>query len=634
MLQTAGMVERELWSEIFRRRFPATGRVGRTRARLLSWCIAALVLGAIGGVRTGNAALPKRLVLLLDGVAYRDVKALQAGLTYLDPHGRQFTRRGFHEGYFPASRLISTFPSASDVAWTEIFGNRPTPGYQRTYFCQATAGAVFRNGVTTSMEYELQMNWQLESNVRRAFGYLHPQWTFEYEARNLLKNFLQATNGIETFYGMMRASDDAQHTSGDIFALMCFLEAELQKVCATYRAREGRDLEILILSDHGNNHAGPGKRVAVRSFLRAAGYRVADHIQNPKDVVLPTVGIQNWVELHCAPAEIAKLVELLPDLEGVDCFTAQVAGRPHEFLVVNSRRERARIEWNPSTKSYRYAPERGDPLGYQPVLASLAEKNRMDAHGFAAADEWLRETMTHRYPLAPERIVRGHTALSLNPASILISLAPGYVHSSWLLSQLSSIIRLGGTHGSLDDLSSNGVLLSNFAPTIDTSTTRVAALYDGFRGLRNPRGSQRGAEWIYGDVQAKAAVARNAVDEFCSAFPGETPLLRVWTPGFTDANDAATLEVTLAPAGRMLRPHLRRGDPLPADDGEQRFTLSHSLVDRHRSDGERVYELPEGLVLEPQKDYRIRGRINSPERNTPVFEFTFPTDRRGRPVVR
>jgi len=76
---------------------------------------------------TSIAALPRRLVLLVDGVSYRDMKALQEGITYKDSKGRQFHRQGFHQGYFPVSRIISTFPSASDVAWTEIFGNRPLP---------------------------------------------------------------------------------------------------------------------------------------------------------------------------------------------------------------------------------------------------------------------------------------------------------------------------------------------------------------------------------------------------------------------------------------------------------------------------------------------------------------------------
>src|SRR5215472_4373084 len=87
----------------------------RRRSRRLL-CLASVVL-VLALPMPGRAALPKRLVLALDGVAYRDMTALQAGVTYTDLKGRQFHRQAFNEGYFPVSRMISTFPSASDVAW-------------------------------------------------------------------------------------------------------------------------------------------------------------------------------------------------------------------------------------------------------------------------------------------------------------------------------------------------------------------------------------------------------------------------------------------------------------------------------------------------------------------------------------
>jgi len=37
----------------------------------------------------------------------------------------------------------------------------------------------------------------------------------------------------------------------------------------------------------------------------------------------------------------------------------------------------------------------------------------------------------------------------------------------------------------LDDINSTGVLLSSFAPTTDTSTSRAAALFNGFKGRPN-----------------------------------------------------------------------------------------------------------------------------------------------------
>src|SRR5215469_4356097 len=131
-------------------------------SKYVSWFVTLFVF-AVSAIPTPcRAALPRRLVLLLDGVSYRDMKALQQGVTYKDIHGRQFHRQAFNEGYFPVSCLISTFPSISDPSWSEILGNQPPPGYQRTYFSTSRNLEVSLNGVTSSEEYEKQMTWQME----------------------------------------------------------------------------------------------------------------------------------------------------------------------------------------------------------------------------------------------------------------------------------------------------------------------------------------------------------------------------------------------------------------------------------------------------------------------------------------
>jgi len=580
-----------------------------------------------------DSSLPGRLVILIDGVAYRDVVALQSGITYTNARGRQATRQAFHEGYFPVSRLISTFPSASDVAWSEILGNRPLPGYQRTYLCAATGELIRQNGVTTSMEYELQMHWELESGIRRALGYVYPSSTFRHEVGELVQAFLESAGGSDAFYGMIRASDDAQHTTGDILKLLCFLDRQLQKLCALYRAVEGHDLEILMLSDHGNNHAGAGKRVQVRSYLKRAGYHLTDAIRNPEDLVLPTVGIQNWVEINCAPGEIGKLALMLAELEGVDVVTARLPGPAGHFLVLNGEGDRALIVADPGRDSYRYEVQRGDPLGYAPVVAALTERGCFEESGFASAQAWTEATMAHRYPLAPERIVRGHTRLALNPAPLLISLENGYIHSSWMLKQLSSLMRMGGTHGGLDDLCSTGSLLSNFEPTRDTSARQVARQFDGFRGLRDPREGEQGGEWIYRDIQALAAVARGQLDWQHTLLPESAPLLRVWTPVFSGLQAGASLEVTLRPERRFSSPRIRRSDPVPSRPPIQHLTLDQPLAFQETCDYERVYLLPDAVVLDSLETYRIRGSVDLRGRNTQVFEFTFHTDSQGLPLV-
>jgi hypothetical protein len=604
---------------------------------------------------TGIAALPKRLIICLDGISYRDMKALQAGVTYKDTHGIQFHRQAFHQGYFPVSRLISTFPSTSDVAWTDIFGDRPLPGYQRTYFSEAANLEIAINPISSSMEHEEQMQWQVESGFMRTLGYVYPSHTYQYEVHELIRNFLNAKSGGDNFYAYVRTPDDAQHLSRDIFAMLSMLDEKLQKLRALYRQREGRDLEILILSDHGNNHAGVGQRVEIRTFLKNAGYRITNSIVYPKDIILPTVGIESWVEIHNAPAETENLMELLPQLKGVDVLMAKFPGRTNRFIVMNAKSERAIIEWNPARNSYRYSTERGDPINYLPVVKALAQKNRLDADGFAAADDWMTESMTHRYPLAPERIVRALTCITLNPATILISLDNHYVHSGWLVKKGSELVTFGGTHGSLDDLNSDGMLLSSFAPTRDTSSGRVAKVYDCFPGLQNFRAGKNGAEWITGQEQALIRIARVPLDWDRRMLADDEVFLRIWTPSFARLDTESPLELTVKKAGQYSGAQFRRGEPQPidasdsyeaaligkpdqeaarpADASEWHFTLNQPVSFPDKCVYERVYALPAGLVLEPQKEYSISGQVRDQTKNVRIFDFTFRTDSHSLPVA-
>ncbi len=581
-----------------------------------------------------SGALPTRLILALDGVAYRDVKALQEGVTVTNFWGKRIRRRAFtsEEGYFPVSRMVSTFPSISDVAWTDILGDRPLKGYQRTYFSTAANQEMAENGLSTSMEHERQMHWEVESGFMRVMGYLFPVHTFGYEVHGLVKNFWQTAGGETNYYAYIRSSDDAQHLDCDIFSLLCKLDRQLQNLRARYRAREGRELQILILSDHGHNHAGRGQRVKVRDFLKKAGCRISETLVNPKDVVLPTVGIESWVEIHNWPAETETLMQQLTRLKGVDVLTA-AAGQSNRFLVMNGKGERAIIEWNPGRNTFRYAAEEGDPLDYCPVVESLARKKRIDGDGFATAGDWMEETMTHRYPLALERIVGGLTRVTLNPATILISLDNHYVNAGWLVEKGSRFVSCGSTHGGLDDLNSDGILLNNFVAAPDTSSSRVAKLFDDFPGLRPYRAGENGAEWVSEKGQILTRIARTPLDRDCQLLANDDVFLRIWSPQFSRVDGKAPVEVTIRKIPRFSSAPIRRGTDKPMEAPVVRLTLNAPVCFPDPSAYERIYACPSDLVLEPQAAYRIWGRIQGRGKNIRLFEFTFRTTRCGRPAA-
>lgn len=574
-------------------------------------------------VMTGACqALPSRLVLAVDGIAYRDMQALQAGVTRTNFWGRTYQLRAFtaEEGYFPVSRMISTFPSASDVAWTDIFGDRPLPGYQRTYYSAAANSLIELNGVTSTMEHERQMDWQVQNGVIRALGYLYPAHTFRYEIHGMAANFWKYTSPQRNYYVYIRASDDAQHLDRDILKLLCELDQRLQKMRAEYKTRTGRDLEIVILSDHGHNHAGRGIRVEDRAFLEHAGYRVASTIKGLKDVVLPVVGIESWVEVHCYPSETERLAEKLCHLKGVDVLAATVPDQPNAFLLMNSKGKLAGILWDPAHNSFRYSPADGDPLHYLPVVEELRRNHRLDANGFATADDWMAATMTNHYPLALERIVRGLTRGALNPATILISLDNHYVNDAWWTHQGSQLVTCGSTHGGLDDLCSDGILLSNFAPTRDTSTSRVAEQFENFPGVKDYRADEAGAELVTKKEQALTRTPRDPFDQEFKQLPGDGIYLRIWSPQLAEVDGKDPIDVTI----EKVPHYLWSSNP-------QQVIFNHPLALPEGED-ERIYELPADLNLEPQSEYKISGWIQDEPKSGRLFNFSFHTSQTGQPV--
>ena len=596
-----------------------TKRRWHAGAGLRWWALLACLAAPFPG-----QALPARLVLALDGVAYRDLQSLQAGVTRTNFWGRSARLQAFtaDEGYFPVSRMISTFPSASDVAWTDIFGDHPLPGYQRTYYSVAANALITLNGVTTTMEHEHQMDWQVQNGFIRTMGYLFPVHTLRYEMAGLEANFWRALGRDQNYYAYFRATDDSQHLDRDILPLLCWLDQRLQKMRARYRSSTGRDLPIVLLSDHGHNHAGRGIRARERAFLERAGYRVATTIAGPRDVVLPIVGVENWIEVHCDPRATEALAARLCQLAGADVLAATLPAQPNRFLVLNSRGERAEIAWRPADNAFRYAPAPGDPLGYRPVLASLAQNHQLDADGFAAAEAWMAASRAHHYPLAVERIVRGLTRGALNPATILISLDNRYVNDSWLVQQGSRLVSCGSTHGGLDDVCSDGILLSNFAPTRDTSTARVAGQFEDFPAVKNYRAEESGAEWI---TKAEVALTRIGHDPLDGAFPqsaGDGVYLRMWSPRLAGVADDAPIEVTIEKTPRYS-----------TSPGPRRFTLDRPLPLPAGGDYERVYALPADWALEPGSEYAISGWLPGQPAAGRLFTFTFHTGGNGRPVA-
>jgi len=434
--------------------------------RLAAACAAAAL------VLTGRAwtteSLPRRLVIGLDGVGFADMAAAQQAGAF----------RAFH----PVSRLVSTFPSISDIAWSEIFQVAPPPGYQRVYF-RLDAHRTIGGGLDPirPIEFERRMHLGFDQKTHHLSSYVVPARAARGELATLDRVFFES-HGIDTFYAYLPAPDALQHVRGDLGRYLERLDAALGRLLATYRARTGQDLELVLISDHGHNGRWNAETLDLRAFLERHGYTVARKIAAPTDVVFSTDGVTTGVGVFVSPPEVTRLATILATLRGVDLVTWVPDGAADRVGVRDASGHQAWI-LRRANGDLAYVPASGDPLGYAPLVARLRDGGLLDAEGFAPGQAWLHVSITHEYPAALERIVRGHHEVTQNPAPILVSVRDGFQVANGMTSFFNQLRPLGGTHGGLNAVNSLGIVMSTYRPTTDTLSTDVARQFDGFAQL-------------------------------------------------------------------------------------------------------------------------------------------------------
>lgn len=441
--------------------------------------LALLVVAGVSACRSARpsgagpeaAALPRRLVLALDGVDYRDIEAARA--------------RGLFRAFRPPARLISTFPSISDIAWHAIFDLQPPAGYQRIYYSlhhNAVLGEQFDQ--LRPIEYEQRMDAAFDTKFHHVGAYLISGRTARRELETDARLLLQM-RGRETAYIYNVGPDALQHTHGDLDAYLAQLDRTLSQLLDRYRERTGRELEVLLLSDHGHNRAANATFIPVTEALRAKGFEVARRIRQPNQVVFSVDGITTGFGVFAHPDSAARVAEVLAGLTGVDVVSRRIADTLFE---VQSAGQRATVvvEDGPVPR-YAYRPVAGDPLLLDSVVTHMKAVGAMTVDGFAAAAAWLRFTAGHAYPAALPRIVHGHLAATRNPAPILVSLDDRYRVGVGFMAVADHFVRLGGTHGALSATNSLGVAMSNVRDLPDMLDMTARPVLGGFEDLREPR---------------------------------------------------------------------------------------------------------------------------------------------------
>jgi hypothetical protein len=366
--------------------------------------------------------------------------------------------RGLFDGFGPPTRLLSPFPTMTNVALSAMLGASPPQGYESLYF-DRKAGEL-RGGIRKYLgrrtpdkvpsSYMDDLDYQ-EPLPFEFLIYVAPDRVWRADMRRFRERFRTAPP-TRDYFAFLKATDGLLHAQGPS-RLGVALES-LDEILKEIQAYCGSETEIVMFSDHGMN-LEENRRVDLATTLQKERIRVVGQFSHRRkvEVSIPAFGLCSYAAAYCGdPEMIAGIAGALVEIAGVD-FVVYKEG---DAIRLESSRGRARIERR--ANDYRYLNTNGDPLELEHTIRVLRKEGKLDHDGFAADSVWFEHTKAHRYP---DSLANIHASLFTTrvkqTADILISLHDGYYYG-W--SPFGRIVRLAATHGNALQSSSNAFLMT------------------------------------------------------------------------------------------------------------------------------------------------------------------------------
>jgi hypothetical protein len=394
---------------------------------------------------------PRRLLLCLDGVPFDVVTEAK--------------RRGLFDTFRAPSRLLSPFPTMTNVALAQMFRATPPPGYESLYFDRderRLSGGVRKYlGRRTPDKIPSSYMDELDYQEPLAFEfliYVATERVWQADMRRFRERFLSAPP-TRDFFGFLKATDGLLHKCGPerLHVALRSLDQILRGIQQTC----GSETEIVLFSDHGMN-LQDNRRVHMQTHLTARGFQLTDDLRTrgPRPrLSTPAFGLCSFASVYCADgSDATEVCEALSSLEGVDFSVRRDEG---DGVFVHGASGRARIRRRESAAgevAYSYERADGDPLELAGAVSALREAGEMDDEGFASDAAWLARTAGHAYPDAPSNIHGSLLAPRVrHTADVLVSLRDGYYYGA---SAFGRFVTLRATHGNALRQSTSAFLMS------------------------------------------------------------------------------------------------------------------------------------------------------------------------------
>ena len=404
---------------------------------------------------TQKSTLPKaaqrHLIICVDSIPYSVMAEL-----WRDGHFRDF---------YQPSRLISTFPSDTNPALTEIFWTEKTPGIEDRYYDREEnriVGGKWIHMVRKDRLTDTSFHGVFDYEEHPRYGalmYVAPYLVSDHDLEQCRRTFWRCylskppDEPIMLYIGSMDAISHKRGREG-LRRQLLKLERMLDEIiCAT-----GGTLRISLFADHGNNLVNSDTMIDLENHLARHGFRLTTSLTKDGDVVVPRFGLVGDVCLYTDEENRAPLAEALTSLKGVDFALYEKGG---ESFVVSAR-GKAKIGRRGDRYSYQMID--GDPLGLAQALKKLDDYENLDADGFADDDLWLDAMEGNAYPDILRRATDAMTNHVVNRPDVILSLKEGFCYGNGAFGKMIDLL---GTHGSASATQSLGMVISTAEPLPD-----------------------------------------------------------------------------------------------------------------------------------------------------------------------
>jgi len=377
-------------------------------------------------------------VILLDGIPYQLVKEL-------------YDQGRFRLFYRP-SKLISCFPSMTDLACCRMLGPEPPDGFEALWY-DRTKGRL--TGGKLNYISEKNAPWQKLIDYRAAMildavGYVKPGFLFSSELAGMERTFNRNDRGVSIGYSVGTATVGTRKGRDGIIKCLKKVDQLCEKLVYERRGR----CRITMLADHGHNLTA-SKYFDVSKVLKEEGFKPVKKLKDPNDVVCIEFGLVTYSGIYTdQPDKVADAL-LKHDPVEFAIYRCAVGSNNNRRIIVRDKVGSARIA--KTEKGYIYEIEAGDPLKLKPIIDTLKTAGKVTAAGEIDDRSLFEATVDHEYPDPLARIYLAFNGLAKHPPDLIVTIKDGWFCGA---RDLAGSITVASTHGSLNQANSVTFLMS------------------------------------------------------------------------------------------------------------------------------------------------------------------------------